>query len=123
MHAVAVDADDGLGQEGGRAAHACRYLAADELVELDLVSGGNYFTVAVINFELRGSDFGVVLLIFKAHRALYFGRGVDEGAQGVAGKGVVVAAGVYVLEPAGLVIAALGVDAFKEETFRFRWRH
>ena len=92
MHAAAVDADDRLGQEARGHAHLRRHLAADQLVELDLVGGGNHFAVAVVDLELRGRDFGVVLLVLEAHRALHFGGGVDELAQRVAGQRVVVAA-------------------------------
>jgi hypothetical protein len=40
VHAAAVDADDGLGQEAGRVAHVVGDLAAEQLVELDLVGRG-----------------------------------------------------------------------------------
>ncbi len=80
-------------------------LAADQLVELDLVGGGDHFAVAVVDLELRGRDFRVVLLVLEAHRALHFGGGVDEGAQRIAGQRVVVAAGVHVFELAGFVVA------------------
>ena len=93
------------------------HLAADELVELDLIGGGDNFTVSVVNFELRGRDFGVVLLVLEAHGALNFRRGVDEGAQRVAGQRVVVAAGVYVLEPARFGKAPFGVESGEEEAF------
>ena len=61
----------------------------------------------------------MVLLVLEAHRALHFGDGVDELAQRVAGQRVVVAAGVDVLEVAGFVVAALGVEALEEEAFDF----
>src|SRR5580658_4518214 len=57
----------------------------------------------------------MVLLVLKAHRALHFGNRIDEVAQRVAGQGVIVAAGVDVLERAGLVVAPFGIEAFKEE--------
>ena len=53
VHAAAVDADDGLGQEAGGHAHGVGHLAADQLVELDLVGGGDHFAVAVVDFKLR----------------------------------------------------------------------
>src|SRR5438874_1986212 len=56
----------------------------------------------------------MILFVLEAHGALNLGRGVDEGAQRVAGKRVVVAAGV-----AGFVIAALGVGAGEEEALDF----
>ena len=88
-----------------------RHLAADQLVELDLVGGRHHFAVAVVDLELRGRDLGMVLLVLEAHRALHFGGRVDELAQRIAGQRVIVAAGVHVFELAGLVIMPLGVDA------------
>ena len=98
VHAAAVDADDGFRQEAGGQAHLVGDLAADQLVELDLIGGGDDFAVAVVDLELRGRDFRVILLVLEAHRALHFGGGVDEGAQRIAGERVVIAAGVDVLE-------------------------
>ena len=99
VHAAAVYADDRLRQERRRHAQAGRDLAAEQLVELDLVGGGDDFAVAVVDLKLRGRDLGVVLLVFEAKRALHFGGGVDEGAQRVAGQRVVIAAGVHIIEP------------------------
>ena len=96
-----------------------RHLAADQFVKLDLVGGGHHFGVAVVDFELRGRDLGVVLFVLEAHGALHFGGGVDESAQRIAGQRVVVAAGVDVLELAGLVVVSLGVGALEEEAFDF----
>ena len=81
VHAAAVDADDGLGQEAGGVAHVGGDLAAEQLVELDLVGRGHYFGVAVVDLELAGRDFRVILLVLEAHGALHFGSGVDELAQ------------------------------------------
>ena len=117
MHAGAVDADDRLGQEAGGHAHLRGDLAADELVELDLVGRSDRVAVAVVDLELRGRNLGVVLLVLEAHRALHLGGDVDELAQRIAGQRVVVAALVDVLELAGLVVLALGVDAVEEEAF------
>ena len=61
----------------------------------------------------------MVLLVLEAHGALHFGAAVDEQAQRIAGQRVVVAAGVDVLELAGLVIVPLGVRALEEEAFDF----
>ena len=119
VHAAAVHAHDRLGQETGGQPHVGGHLAADQLVKLNLVGGGDHFRVAVVDFELRGRDFGVVLLILEAHGALHFGAAVDELAQRIAGQRVVVAAGVDVLELAGLVIVAFGVVAFEDEAFDF----
>ena len=119
VHAVAVDADDRLRQEARCQAHLRGHLAADQLVELDLVGGGDHFGVAVVDFELRRRDFGVILLVLEAHRALHFGGRVDELAQRIARQRMIVAARVDVLELAGLVIAALGVRALEEEAFDF----
>ena len=115
VHAVAVHAHDRLGQEAGGHAHLGGDLAADQLVELDLVGGVDHFGVAVVDLELRGRDLGVILLVLEAHGALHFGGAVDERAQGVAGQRVVVAAGVHVVELAGLVVVALGVGTLEEE--------
>jgi hypothetical protein len=117
VHAAAVDADDGLGQVAGGVAHAVGDLAGEQLVELNLVGGGDDFAIAVVDFELAGRDFGVVLLVLEAHGPLHFGRGVDELAEGIEGQGVVVAAGVDELELAGFVVALLGVFAGEEEAF------
>ena len=119
VHAAAVHADHRLRQEGRGQAHVGRHLAADQLVELDLVGGGDHFAVAVVDFELRRRDFRVVLLVLEAHGALHFGGGVDERAQRIAGQRVIVAAGVDVFELAGLVIVALGVGALEQEAFDF----
>ena len=59
-------------------------LAAEQLVELDLVGGDQRLGVAVVHLELRGRHLGVVLLVLEAHRALHLGRGVDELAQRIA---------------------------------------
>src|ERR1700733_5063127 len=61
----------------------------------------------------------MVLLILEAHGPLYLGRGVDKGAQGIAGKGMIVTAGVDVLEFARLRVAPLGIDTGKEKAFDF----
>ncbi len=98
VHAAAVHADDRLGQEGRGQAHVGRHLAADQLVKLDLVGGGDDFAIAVVDFKLRGRNFRMVLLVLEAHRALHFGGGVNEGAQRIAGQGVIVSAGVDVFE-------------------------
>ena len=81
VHAAAVDADDGLGQEAGGVAHVGGDLTAEQLVELDLVGRGHHFGVAVVDFKLAGRDFRVVLLVLEAHGALHFSRGVNELAQ------------------------------------------
>src|SRR5580698_4714976 len=61
----------------------------------------------------------MVLLILEAHGPLYLGRGVDKAAQGIARKGMIVAAGIDVLEFARLSVAPLGVDTGKEKAFDF----
>ena len=100
MHAVAVDACHRLGQEAGGQVHVLRDLAAEQLVELDLVGRHQRLGVAVVHLELRGRHLRVVLLVREAHRALHLGRGVDEAAERVAGQRVVVAAGRGQLEAA-----------------------
>jgi hypothetical protein len=61
-------------------------LTAEQLVELDLVGGDQRLGVRVVHLELRRRDLGVVLLVREAHRALRFGRGVDEGRSGSPGS-------------------------------------
>ena len=46
----------------------------------------------------------MILFVLEAHGALYFGRGVDEGAQRIAGKRVIIAARVHIFELEILVI-------------------
>ena len=94
-------------------------LAADQLVKLDLVGGGDDFAVSVVDFKLRRRDFRVVFLVLEAHGALHFSRRVDERAQRIAGQRMIVAAGIDIFELAGFVIMALGVGAFEEESFDF----
>ena len=108
-----------MGRKRRGQSHVGGDLAADQLVELDLVGGGHHFAVAVVDFKLRGRDFRMILLILEAHGALHFGGGVDERAQRIAGQRVIVAAGVDVLELAGFVIVALGVGALEQEAFNF----
>ena len=117
VHAAAVDADHRLRQEAGRHPELGRDLAADELVELDLVGGGDDLAVGVVDLELRGCDLGVILLVLKPHRALHFGDHVDEVAQRVAGQRIIVPAGIDVFERVRFVIAALGVEPLKEKAF------
>src|SRR5439155_25101316 len=52
MHSIAVDPDDGLGQERSGQTHLGSHLAANQLVKLNLVGGGHNFAVAVVNFKL-----------------------------------------------------------------------
>ena len=119
VHAAAIHADDRLGQERCGEAHVGGDLAADQLVKLDLISGRDDFAVSVINFKLRRRDFRVIFLVLEAHSALHFSRRVDERAQRVAGQGMIVAAGIDVLEFGGFVIMTLGVGSFEEESFNF----
>ncbi len=119
VHAAAVHAHHRLGQEAGGQSHLGGDLAADELVQLDLVGCGHDFAVAVVDLELRRCDFGMILFVLEAHGALYFGYRIDEAAQGIAGQRVIVAAGVYVFELASFVVAALSVGAAEQEAFDF----
>ena len=119
VHAAAVDAHHGLGKEANAVAHLRGHLAADELVELDLIGGGDHVAVAVVDLELRRRHFRMVLLVLEAHGALHFGDFVDKGAQRIAGQRVIVTTGVDVFKLAGLVILALGVFALEKEAFDF----
>src|SRR2546423_15673157 len=109
MHSIAVHAHHWLGQETGREAHFGCYLAADQLIKLNLVGGRHYFAIAVIDLELRGRNFRMIFLILKTHGALHFRSGVNEGAEGISRQRMIVAASIYVLEFAGFVVTALGV--------------
>ena len=119
VHAATIDADDRLRQEAGGETHAGGNLTTDQFVDLDLVGSIDHVGVAIVDLELRGRNFRVILLVLKAHRALHFGGSVDELAQGVAGQGVVVATGVHVLEFVGLVVATFGIGTIEEEAFNF----
>ena len=115
VHAAAIDAGDGLGQEASGIAHVGGDLAAEQLVELDLVGRGDDLAVAEVDFKLAGRYFGVVLLVLEAHGALHFGGGVDELAQRIERKRVVVSAGRDEFEFAGFVVGLLGILAGEEE--------
>ena len=119
VHAAAVDADDRLGQEARRHAELRCHLAADQLVELNLVGCQDDVAVAVVDLELRRRDLGMVFFVFEPHRALHFGHRVDEVAQRIARKRVVVAAGVDVLERGRFVEAPFGVEPLEEESLDF----
>ena len=122
VHAAAVDADDRLGQEAGGEAVVVGDLAAEQFVELNLVGGGDHLAVAEVDFELRGRDFGVVLLVLEAHGALHFSRGVDELAERIERQRVIVAAGGDEIEFAGLVVLLLRILAGEEEALDFGGR-
>src|SRR6202035_2203716 len=66
VHAAAVDADDRFRQERCGQAHVGSDLAADQLVELDLVGGGYDLTKTVVDFKLRGRDLRMVFLVLEA---------------------------------------------------------
>ncbi len=59
----------------------------------------------------------MILLVLEAHRALHFGSHVDEHAQRIAGERMIVAAGVDVIELAGLVEVTLGIESLEKEAF------
>ena len=117
MHTVAVHAGDGLGQEAGGHVKGVGHLAADQLVEHNLVGSDRGFGVGVVDLELRRRDLGVVFLVREAQRALHLGHRVDERAQRVARQRVVVATLVHEIELARLVIAAFGVAALEQKAF------
>src|SRR5947209_610347 len=103
MHTVSVHPDDRFGQKASRQAHFGRYLTAYQLIELNLIGRRNHFCVAVIDLELRRSNLGVILLVLESHRALDISGTIDEVAQRIAGKRVIVAARVYVIKTRSLV--------------------
>ena len=115
VHAAAVDAHNRLRQEGGSQAHIPGHLAADQLVELDMVGGGHHFGVAVVNLELRGRDLRMVLLVLEAHGPLHFGGRIDKRAQRIARQRVVITARIDVFELARLVVLAFGLGSLEQE--------
>ncbi len=119
VHAAAVHADDRLGKEARGHAHPGRHLAADELVELDVVGRSHHFRIAIVDFELRGRDFGVILLVLEAHGTLHFGGLIDEGAQRIARQRVVVTTGVHILERVAVGEFLFGVGAGEQESLNF----
>ena len=94
VHAAAVYARHRLGQEAGRVAVVIRNLAAEQLVELNLVGGGHHFAVSKVDLELAGRHFGMVLFVLEAHGALHFSRRIDELAQRIERQRMIVAAGI-----------------------------
>jgi hypothetical protein len=119
VHAAAVDTHNRLRHERCGESHVTSDLAADQLVELDLVGSSHDFAVAIIDFKLRRRNFRVVFLILEAHRALHFRRGVDERAERVARQRVIVAARVDVFELACIVKTPLGLGSVEEEALDF----
>jgi hypothetical protein len=115
VHAVAVHADNGLRQKARSQPHLGGHLAADQFVELNLVRRGHHFSVAVIDLELRGRNFRVILLVLKTHRALHFRGGVDKRAQRIARKRVIISAGIDIFKLAGFVVAGLRVHAVEQK--------
>ena len=73
MHARAIDPHDRLGQETCREPHLGGDLPADQFVNLNLVGRGHHFSIAIVDFELRGRDFRVIFFILEAHGALHLG--------------------------------------------------
>jgi len=84
VHTGAIHAHDRLGQEACSQPHFRRNLAADQLVNLDLIGGRHHLRVAVVDLELRGSDLRVVLFVLEAHGPLHFGGRVDKQAERIA---------------------------------------
>jgi len=119
VHTAAVDSYDRLWQEGRGQSHIACDLAADQFVELDVVGSGYGLGVAVVDLELRRRDLRVVLFVLEAHGPLHLGRRIDEGAQRIAGKRVIIAAGIDVLEFSSFVVDALGLRALEQETLDF----
>ena len=117
VHAAAVDSGYGFGKEAGAVAVVVGDLTAEELVELNLVGRGHNFGVSEVDFELAGCDLGMVLFVLETHGALHLSGGVDELAERVERQRVVVAAGVYELELAGLMEDFFRLLAGEEEAF------
>src|SRR5260370_39621566 len=119
VHAVAIDPNYGFRQEAGRESHIGGHLAANQLVQLNLVGSGDDFAVAVVDFELRWRHFRVIFLVLETHGALHFRGGVNKSAQWIAGERMVVTAGIDIFEFAGFVVTALGILAIEKEPFDF----
>src|SRR5271170_5388519 len=119
VHTAAVHPNHRLRQEAGGQTHFVGDLAANQFVKLDLVGGGDNFAVSIVNFKLRRRNFRVILFVLKTHGALDFGRTVNESAQGIARKRMVIASSVHVFKFLSLVIVTLRVRALEEETFNF----
>ena len=119
MHAAAVDAGDGFGQEGGGHVHGLGHLTAEQLVQLDAIGGDQGGGILEVHFELAGPNLGMVLLVLEAHGALHFRRGVDEAAQRVLGQAIEIAAGADQIKDTGFVIVAFRVAAVEDETLYF----
>ena len=117
---AAVDACHRLGQEARRQIQLARHLTGDQLVKLNLVRRDDGFGVAVVHFELRRRDFGMILLVGEAHRPLNFRRLVDERAQLIAGQRMVVAARRHELKLARFDVILLGVARRETRSLRFR---
>ena len=86
VHPAAVDANHRLRQEARRVAHVVRNLPSQQLVQLNLVRSRDDLAITVVDFELAGRHFRVVLLILEAHCALHFGRSVNELRSGSSGS-------------------------------------
>ena len=65
---------NGLGRKHAVSPMLRGHLAANQLVDLDLIGGRYHFAVAVVDLELRRRNLRVVFLVLEAHRPLHFGR-------------------------------------------------
>src|SRR5260370_41773309 len=119
VHAAAIHADYRLRQEASSEPHVGGDLAANQFVKLNLVGGGDHFTIAVVDLELRRRDFRVVFLVLETHGSLHFGGSINKRAQRIAGECMVVTAGIDVFEFAGFVVTPLRVLALEKESFDF----
>src|SRR6266849_2509146 len=72
VHAAAVHAHDGLGEKTCAKLHIRGYLAADQLVELNLICSSDHLSIAIVDLELLRRDFRMIFLVLKIHGALYF---------------------------------------------------
>ena len=119
VHAAAIHADHRLRQEARREAHVRGHLAANQLVKLNLVRGGNHFAIPVVDFELRRRDFRVIFLVLESHRSLHFRGRINKRAQRIARQRMVVTAGIHVFEFAGFVVTPLRVLPPEKKSFDF----
>src|SRR5208337_3715348 len=111
VHAASIHAHHWLGQERCSQPQVGGNLAADQLIQLNLIGSRSYLAVGVVDLKLRWRNFRVVLLVLESHRALHLGGGIDEQAQRVSRQRMKVAAGVYIFELVRLVVVPLSVFA------------
>src|SRR6267154_1159765 len=59
----------------------------------------------------------MVFFVLEAHRTLHFSSRIDEGAQRIAGQGMVISARIHVFKFSSFVVTPLGVRSLKQKSF------